>query len=130
MQLKHPEQRGMGGQVEIRNNIKIRIPVCHANMVRPEHKSYNTSTPSGTILNVSKGIAGRSKGQNITCDYTISVETWKSIFRFEFKIWVIRICFEFRASSFEFYEKIIEQNMILIKTVTSINYEALSGEEF
>jgi len=25
MQLKHPEQRSMGGQVEIRNNIKILI---------------------------------------------------------------------------------------------------------
>jgi hypothetical protein len=25
MQQKHPEQRGMGGQVEIRNNIKILI---------------------------------------------------------------------------------------------------------
>jgi hypothetical protein len=24
MQLKYPEQRGMGGQVEMRNNIKIR----------------------------------------------------------------------------------------------------------
>ncbi len=96
MELKHPEQRGLGGQVEIRNNIKIRI----------------------------------SKDQNITCSYTISVETGKSMFRFEFKIWVIRICFEFRASSFESYEKIIEQNMILIKMVTSINYEALSEEVF
>ena len=57
MQLKHPEQRGMGGQVEIRNNIKIQIPACHANMVRAEHRSSNKRIRSGTILNAPKGIA-------------------------------------------------------------------------
>lgn len=39
---------------------KIRIPACHANMVRAGHKSANMSILSSTILNLSKGIAGRS----------------------------------------------------------------------
>ena len=68
---EHPEQRGMGGQVERRNNIKILIPACHANMVRAEHKSSNTSIRLGTILNASKGIAGRSNDQDISGTYTI-----------------------------------------------------------
>ena len=36
---------------------EIRIPACHANMVRAEHRSSNKRIRSGTILNAPKGIA-------------------------------------------------------------------------
>jgi len=71
-------------------------------MVRPEHKSSNISILSDIILNVSKGIAGRSNNQNISGTYTIFTGFWHF---FEFRIYVIRACFEFRISTFGFIEK-------------------------
>ena len=45
-------------------------------MVRPEHKRFNMRILSGFILNVSKGIAGRSNDQNISRIYTIFIGSW------------------------------------------------------
>ena len=57
--------------IEMRNNIKIRIPACHAELLSAEHKSTITNISSGTILNLCTGIAGRSNDQNISGTYTI-----------------------------------------------------------
>ena len=84
----------------MRNNIKIRIPACHANMVRPEHKRFNMRILSGFILNVSKGIAGRSNDQNISGTYTIFTG-FLHVLNLGFMPLVFASYFVFRASDFQ-----------------------------
>ncbi len=66
MKIRNPITPTLSG-----NNIKIRIPACHAELLRAEHKSTITNIVSGTILNLCTGIAGRSNDQNISGMYMI-----------------------------------------------------------